>query len=218
MRIPTLAAAAILIAAMGGAGAAPAQAARHKATHTCTKKGAHTVARSREARLFTVRGRDAEGDPASTLYGCLLRGGHPKRLAFSGTSDTYTGTRFASVRLAGRYAAWYSLSSDDGCAKYSLCPPGYDGTSRAIDIFDLKRRRALRTVVVSGDLLALALTQTGGVAWITAAGAGANQVTAVDAAGQRVLDTGGIAPGSLNAEISIVSWVRDGVERFARLR
>ncbi len=38
------------------------------------------------------------------------------------------------------------------------------------------------------------------------------------ARGTRVLDTGTIAPSSLRAEISIVSWVRDGVERFARLR
>ena len=42
------------------------------------------------------------------------------------------------------------------------------------------------------------------------------QLNAADTTGRRILDAGSIAPGYLRAEISIISWVRDGVERFAR--
>ena len=61
------------------------------------------------------------------------------------------------------------------------------------------------------------LVRNGGVAWLSPA-PGGSQLNAADTTGRRILDVGAIAPGSLRAEISIISWVRDGVERFARLR
>ncbi len=64
----------------------------------------------------------------------------------------------------------------------------------------------------------LAVTRHGGSVRLTPGLAGVQQLTVADRDGTRVLDSGNIAPASVRAEISIVSWSRDGIEHFARLR
>jgi len=199
----TVAAAAILLA-----GTSPADAAKRKAKPSCAKKGSKTVRASRDARLFTVSTRDA----VDHLYGCLRSVGRPVELAEE-TDDLDSTSTFGDVRLSGRYAAWRetSTSTDDSCR--ADCPSsGFDGTTESVSVYDLRRRRTVRTVSDGVTDHALVLTRRGGVAWLSG-----NDLFAADRSGQRLLDTGAIKPRSLRAEISIVSWVRDGVERFARL-
>ena len=187
-------------------GASPGEAAKRKAKPSCAKKGSKTVKASRDARLFTVFTRDA----VTHLYGCLRSVGRPVKLA-KATDDLDSGTAFADVRLSGRYAAWRETSTDVSCK--AACPPGYDATAEAVKVYDLRRRRTVRSVPAGVTDHALVLTQRGGVAWLSE-----NELFAADRSGTRRLDTGAINAGSLRAEISIVSWLRDGVERFARLR
>lgn len=67
---------------------------------------------------------------------------------------------------------------------------------------------------------ALVLSQGGGLAWASRSGeTGPVEIRAsVREGDNRVLDSGNIDPGSLAVEITIISWKRDGLERFARLR
>ncbi|HEX5911238.1 MAG TPA: hypothetical protein VFY44_12160 [Thermoleophilaceae bacterium] len=188
------------------AGAPPADAAKRKPRPSCAKKGSTTVRATRDARLFTVFTRDA----VDHLYGCLRAVGRPVELA-EATDEIDAETAFGDVRLSGRYAAWRETSTDVSCK--AACPPGYDGTTESVSVYDLRRRRTVRTVSAGVTGGALVLTRRGGVAWLSG-----EELFAADRSGTRRLDTGAIAPRSLRAEISIVSWVRDGVERFARLR
>lgn len=90
-------------------------------------------------------------------------------------------------------------------------------------MYDLRRRRMALRSVLSGATGAslgytgasLVLTQRGGLAWLSPGTPGPQQLNVADRGGRRVLDSGAIAGTSLRAEISIVSWVRGGVERFA---
>ena len=63
------------------------------------------------------------------------------------------------------------------------------------------------------------MSSRGGVAWASRSGdTGPVEIRASARAGDdRVLDRGNIDPNSLGIEITILSWTRDGIERFARL-
>jgi hypothetical protein len=199
---------AVTVAAVVLAGVSPADAAKRKAKPSCAKKGSKTVRSSRDARLFTVSGRDA----AEHLYGCLRSVGRPVELTEE-TDDIDASSDFDDVRLSGRYAAWRetSTSNDDSCR--ADCPSsGFDGTTESVSVYDLRRRRTVRRVSAGVTDHALVLTRRGAVAWLSG-----TDVFAADRSGRRRLDTGATGPRSLRAEISVVSWVRDGVERFARL-
>lgn len=91
-------------------------------------------------------------------------------------------------------------------------PAAVAKSTYSVRVHDLQRRRRVR-LLTTGVVSAVALTQRDGVAWLSG-----NQLLAADGAGRRTLDTGAIAGSAVRAEVSIVSWVRDGVERFARLR
>jgi hypothetical protein len=172
--------------------------------------------------VFTARVTEGEEGQVS-LYACLSADGRKQELAASFQSS-YDGSSegFYSVRLAGRYVAWLRADFDGSCK--ADCPPNYDQSDEEVIVYDLRRRRFVRrwalpefTTLRSGSL---ALTQNGGVAWVTspAAAGSALQLEVLDRDGHRVLDSGNIVATSVRAEISIVSWVRDGVEHFARLR
>jgi hypothetical protein len=198
------------------AGASPADAARHKAAPSCAKKGSRTLLRATGVRVFTVPAT-SEGDRVVRLYGCLSANGRRQVLSERSDDGYVTSSGFDDVRLAGTYVGWHSFATDVSCK--ADCPPGYDATSESMIAYDLRRRRVSRRAAI-GDYTArsLALTRHGGLAWLSAGTPGPQQLNVADRTGHRVLDTGVIAPASVRAEISIVSWVRDGVERFARLR
>jgi hypothetical protein len=196
--------------------AAPAHAAKHKATPSCAKKGSKTLLRGTGVRVFTGPAT-SDGQRVVRLYGCLAADGRKQVLSESADDDYVTSSGFDDVRLAGRYVAWHSFATDVSCK--ADCPPGYDATRESVIAYDLRRRRTVRhTVLTAYTRASLALTQRGGLAWLSPGTPGPQQLTVADAGGRRVVDTGAIAASSVRAEISIVSWVRDGVERFVRLR
>jgi len=187
---------------------APADAAKRKAKPSCAKKGSKTVVRSRHVRVYTAPGVRAEGSTGTGLVGCLVANGKKTVLALKATGESTVPGAFDNVRLAGRYVAFSTRTTDTSCK--AACPPDFNPNTYSVRAYDLRRGRRVR-LVNTGPVSAVAVTQKGGVAWVQG-----SQLVAVDGGGQRVLDTGAI--GALSAEISIVSWVRDGVERFARLR
>lgn len=197
--------------------AAPALAAKPKPS--CAKKGSKTVLRTPDVRMFTVRGQSIDGEVY--LYACLLATGRKQELATEFSSDyDGSGAGFDDVRVAGRFAAWHSWEFDGSCK--ADCPLDYDQSKESLITYDLRRGRVTRrspfpafTTYTAGSL---ALTQNGGLAWLSPGTPGPLQLVVEDRAGRRVLDSGDIAATSVRAEISIVSWVRAGVEHFARLR
>jgi hypothetical protein len=97
-------------------------------------------------------------------------------------------------------------------------PPGYTGTKSSIHAADVRTRRS-RKIAGTPVGQALVVSRTGGVAWASQAGPGGPvEIHASDAAGERVVDSGNIDAASLAIEWTIVSWKRDGIEQFARLR
>ena len=130
-------------------------------------------------------------------------------------------------RLAGRYAAWASVSA------YSLGIGAGSREVRAIFVRDLRTGLRLRAIgraqlysdshqEDNAEVGDLALKDNGSVAWIAdASGAGGTrrvEVWAADTGGRRRLDSGpGIARDSLNLRGSTLSWIKDGVVRSAGL-
>jgi hypothetical protein len=208
---------AVTMAAILLASAVPAQAAKRKAKPSCAKKGSRTVLRGPGVRVFTAPGR-SEGEDVERLYGCLSANGRKQVLAESSDDGYVTSSGYDDVQLAGRYVAWHSSATDVSCK--ADCPPGYNPTRDGVEVYDLRRRRSVRTVLLLTPYtqFSLALAHNGGAAWLSHTTPGPQQLNVADRGGLRVLDTGAILAGSLTAEISIISWVRDGVERFARLR
>jgi len=201
----------------------PASAAKQKAKPSCAKKGSKTLRRGSGVRVFTAAAR-SDGEKVVRLYGCLSANGRKQVLSERSDDGYVTGSGFDDVRLAGRYVGWHSFATDVSCK--ADCPPNYNAKRESVIVYDLRRRRIAVRSVLSGATGAslgytrasLVLTQRGGLAWLSPGTPGPQQLNVADGGGRRVLDTGAIAASSLRAEISIVSWIRDGVERFARLR
>ena len=201
----------------------PASASKHKVKPSCAKQGSKTLRRGLGVRVFTAAARSG-GQKVVRLYGCLSANGR-KQVLSERSDDAYvTRSGFDDVRLAGRYVGWHSFATDVSCKVD--CPPDYNAKRESVIVYDLRRRRMARRSVLSSatgaslgyTAASLALTQRGGLAWLSPGTPGPQQLIVADGGGRRVLDTGAIAATSLRAEISIVSWIRDGVERFARLR
>ena len=195
-------------------GVLPAEAATKKEP-SCQRAGSRTVAHNSFARVYEVKSPEAE----RRLYGCRRSTG--KRVLLDTAGDDfaeYLITDYVNVRLAGAHVAWASSSVDYSCK--AACPPGYDGKSTSVRVYDLKRRteRAIQGAEALGR--ALVLSRLGGVAWASRNDAGSSvEIHASLTAGDdRVIDSGNIDPKSLAIEITIISWMRDGVEQFARLR
>lgn len=217
MRAPLIVIASLALALIA---TAPAAAAKP----SCARKGSKTVARAPGMRVFTVRSVDRFAEEEVVrLYGCWSVDGRKRWLAENVESDyDGSGTGFGDVRAAGRYVAWLAWDFDGSCK--ADCPPGYDQSDEALVVYDLQRGRVLRRSELPDHTTyrggSLALTQHGGIAWLTSGETlgSVPDLAVLDRDGRRVLDSGNIAPASIRAEISIVSWVRDGVEHFARLR
>ena len=183
---------------------APAQAAKRRAHPSCSATGTKTLRRTRDVRI------SAKGN---AYYGCLTAVGRQVRFFVRSGGDFSAGEDITAIEVAGRYVAWVAVN-DSGCSKYDQCPPGNpDGQDATVTSFDLRNRRRARTFELPVPPQTWVVAQNGGLAVLSD-----GTLTGVDSAGPRTLDAGNIAGRSLRAEISIVSWVRDGVERFARLR
>jgi hypothetical protein len=220
MRALTLGLTALLSLSL--AAASPAHAAKHTAKPSCAKKGSKTLRRGSGVRVFTAAAK-SDGEQVTRLYGCLSANG--RKQVLSERSDNGEATSgFEDVRLAGHYVGWHSFATDSSCK--ADCPPDLNQRRGSMIAFDLKRRRISRRFILAGPTgpsidytrASLALTQRGGLAWLSPGTPGPQQLNVADAGGRRILDAGNIAAASVKAEISIVSWVHDGVERFARLR
>ncbi len=189
-----------------------AQAAKRGSS--CTRAGSKTVVKNRLVRVYKVK-RESE----TTLYSCRRTTGRRVRLATARDEDvdSYGSVLFNSVRLRGNYVAWATSVTDVSCK--ASCPPGYQATKELIRLYNA-RSRGRRTVEGYPLSAALVLSERGGVAWASRDGdAGPVEIRASARSGDnRVLDSGSIDPASLAIEITIISWTRDGMERFARLR
>jgi hypothetical protein len=192
----------------------PAEAAAKK-DPSCKRAGSRTVAQNGVARVYELKSPEAE----RRLYGCRRSTG--KRVLLDTAGDDFSEyliTDYENVRLAGVRVAWASSSVDYSCK--AACPPGYDGRSTSVRVYDL-RRRAERAIQGADPLgRGLVLSRLGGVAWAVrdAVSGGVEIHASLRTGDDRVIDSGNIDPKSLAIEITIISWMRDGVEQFARLR
>ena len=120
-------------------------------------------------------------------------------------------TRFDHLTLNRHFAA-FEVDYSGGPECEGVC---LRVKLRSFDTREGRRRLEAGNGQVQVD--ALVVTAKGAVAWAEPDG-GEEAVQASDAAGTRTLDSGAIDPKSLRVELTIVSWTRDGEERFARLR
>ena len=201
-----------LAAAIPAISATAGQAA--KEGPTCKRAGSKTVAQNRAVRVYTVTHSDAK-----RLIACRRSTGRRATLFSNAGEELYTSSTFDSVRLRGYYVAWSSSTTDSSC-KASCPDPNYNATTSSIRLHNVRTRRSRIVSDESPVSRALVVSNRGGVAWAShSAGMGPVEIRISVRAGDiRVLDRGRIDPRSLSIEIEIISWKRDGVERFARLR
>jgi len=197
------------------AATATASAATGTATPACKPAHARTVAANRDAVVFETRDQEA-----THLWGCRRATGRRYRLGEAFDDEVQSSSAYRLVRLRGHMVGFAITAYDISCK--GDCPPGYQPERNLIEVHDLRRRRLVRTVPDAAPL-DIAITTRGGVAWtrsrITSlAGDVDVEVLAADSWGRRTLDRGSIDARSLTSELTIVSWLRDGIERFARLR
>jgi hypothetical protein len=162
MRIRVVLAASACLALVPAA-SAPAATSKVK---RCTPKGAKTIHRTSEARVYTLKGADSRSeseDVQQRLYGCLFSTGRPLLLAESYDDGIYTSGAFSQVRLNGRFAAWQFDASDISCK--DACPPGYNPLKQTINIADLRaRKRKNTTGAAKPDTLSV--TRGGTAIWL----------------------------------------------------
>lgn len=178
---------------------------------TCKWARSKTVRQNDIVRVYEVR----KGE-YTTLYGCRKSTGKHMKLDVLFDDGYVLFGSYSKVRLNRWHVAWFSTFTDISCK--AACPPGYDSTKSSIHAADVRTRRS-RSIAGTPVGKALVVSRTGGVAWASQAGPGAPiEIRASDAAGERVVDSGNIDAASLAIEWTIVSWKRDGIEQFARLR
>jgi hypothetical protein len=184
-------------------------------TSRCAPHGAHTLARSRSVRVYSLGG---SGTFAQRTYACSERSGATARLHGQARGPDPL-SNFALAENVLGYSD-YSFGVDSGCT--------------SITVFDVAHRRTLRALaqvactvdagfIRLGTVSGLVVTQRGSVAWISSTGrrgAQSFQVRAAQTSGPvALLDQGpAIAPGSLRIAGNEVSW-QDGTRRLtAKLR
>ena len=154
--------AAVALVALAPAASAPAATSKVK---RCTPKGARTIHRTSEARVYTLKGPGAQSedeDVQQRLYGCLFATGRPLLLAES-YEGMYTSGAFSQVRVNGRFAAWQFDASDISCK--DACPPDYNPLKQTINIADLRARKHKNTTgAAQPDTLSV--TRGGTAIWL----------------------------------------------------
>jgi hypothetical protein len=162
MRFRVLLAAALLLA-LAPAASAPAATSKVK---RCTPKGARTIHRTSEARVYTLKGpseRSGDETVQRRLYGCLFSTGRPVLLTESYDDDFVASGEFSQVRVNGRFVAWQFDASDVSCK--ADCPPDYNPLTQTIHIADLKSRKKKSTTgAAKPDTLSV--TRGGTAIWL----------------------------------------------------
>ena len=197
--------AATLVLAPAGAEAKPKR--------TCKASGSRTIAQNGFARVY-----EARTEEGTALVGCVKASGRRRVLGEAYDDDYVSSADYANVRLAGRHVAWSWTETDISCK--AACPPDYDTTTEGIVSYDLRRRKARGVAGAIPVDRALVLSRNGGLAWASRTDPTGPVEIHASVRGDEsvVLDSGNIDPASLAIEITIISWLHDGAERFARLR
>jgi hypothetical protein len=153
------------------------------------------------------------------VYGCAVQNGRAFRLGHANRSIAES--RVAPVAVAGKVAA------------YGLTSFGVDTVSATVEVRRLTDGAVLQDLPATNVARAesfqsvgsVVVKASGAVAWIGSVssiishGRAVVQVRAVDAGGQRTLDSSpGIDTGSLKLRGSTLSWRDGGVTRHATLR
>ncbi len=178
----------------------------------CARTGSRTIIATAKVRVYEVR----NGDTA-TMYGCRKSTGRRVKLDTRGGDGYTVSDTYDRVQVADNQVSWVSTVTDQGCK--ADCPPGVGTPQVRIAVANVATRR-FRSVAAAPIGSAVVLSGQGGVAWAQRGSvAGVVEIHASERAGSnRVIDSGAIEVASLAIEITIISWTRDGVERFARLR
>jgi len=132
----------------------------------CTPKGAKTIHKTSEARVYTLKGpgpQSEDEDVQQRLYGCLFSTGRPLLLAESYDDGIYTSGAFSQVRLNGRFVAWQFDASDISCK--DTCPPDYNPLRQTINIADLRTRKR-KSTTGSARPDTLSVTRGGTAIWL----------------------------------------------------
>lgn len=207
--IAALAAATLATTASAGAATKPRP--------TCKRSNSTTIAQNSLVRIFTRPDPDAGYAEETDLLGCWKKTGRVRLLAYAFDDEYVSSSRFALVRIHGRFAAYYSESDDVSCK--TICPPGWEATRRHLNVADISTG-AERSVKVDGHPASnrLLLDARGAIAWPRRIAGDAVEVRVLDAAGGRALDTGAIAPRSLTLSArGRLRWVNGTTPRMALL-
>jgi len=151
------------------------------------------------------------------MYGCRRSTGRRVKLDTKSSDGITNEDTYDRVQIVDNHVSWVSTLIDQSCK--AACPPGFDAPTIRIAVKSISTRK-FRSVVAAPIDDAIVLSAKGAVAW--AAKGSAPGVVEIHASPRgtedRIVDSGNINTGSLAIEISIISWMRDGAERFARLR
>jgi hypothetical protein len=198
---------ATLVCALAPCGASTATAVAGAAPVRCGPVGAHTLAASPQARIYSSRG---------SVDGCGI--GHRYRL---GSATICNGSgRVGPAAVSGDLAA------------YAIMVCGVDTGSADVIVMRISTGRRLSTHAASSisvgpesfeSVGSIVVNPAGQVAWIVSASSIAThrravQVLAADRRGTRVLDSSGaIVPGSLRLNGSTLAWKRGTAVHAAKL-
>jgi hypothetical protein len=210
---------AILLPSPAGASEVP------KPPRPCPPPGAAVLAKDASARVYVLRSHPVGGSVAERAWFGCLRGERRHRLlaVYYGDVEDKAELSFTMPRPRGVWVAWVEDSavflptSDPPCERRltihrtnlrtgrrtELALPGYQPGNKA----------PCSDAAIVTDL---ALSPRGKLGWIQ--NNPTPQIFAFATPAPLLLDPGpGIEPRSLGVEITIASWTRDGLERFARL-
>ncbi len=181
-------------AALAPAGAAAAE----RPAKPCAVRGAATVAKSLQARIYE-RGGDEHA-----LVGCDRLSGRRTVLArWFNCECSIADEPAPQVWLARRHVA----------VNRYFCPPDASPCSGSLGVFDLGTGR-VRLSADTGALIDLVIKPNGSVAFVLGA-----QLIRIDSRGRALLDEGpGIDSGSLAVNRTRLYWLHDNVPQTASLR
>ena len=188
---------------------APASGSAAKHRKPCQRPGTHTLAHNSLARVFERTGGPQAGYD-TRLFGCLRATG--KRVALSDASeDVDTAQSYGHVRLARRFVAWSFEYTDNTCK--AACPPGYEPTTYAVDVRDLKRAKT-RHASTSARVTAVLVSRRGALVWSQD---DAKLYALYGSKKPRLLDSGDYDEGSLALHGDKLTWTHAGAKRSTTL-
>lgn len=175
--------------------AAPAAAARDR----CAHRGSTTLARNDFVRVY---------ERAGFVFGCRRASGKRHALSSRYAQGELVPGPWGKVVLNGSFVAWNVLSVDVTCR--NSCPSDYDVSREWVRTFDV-RTGSWQVAVYEGDLSALAVSGTGGVAFVVD-----GRLSVADGGGQRVVETADIDPRTVRIEGSALTYRTEAGETRSR--